>query len=103
MSLAAEADTQTLSLRLRAETAEAHADLDAAIMAKAPFASREAYARFLAVQHAFHAEIERLIDAKSAALPRADRRFDQIEADLADLGLAPDRQPVPRVFAPGGT
>jgi heme oxygenase len=103
MSLVAEADTQALSRRLRAETAEAHATLDAAIMAKAPFASREAYGRFLVVQHAFHAEIERLIDAESAALPRADRRFAQIQADLADLGLAPSKQHVPRVFAPGET
>jgi heme oxygenase len=101
MSLVAEADTQTLSRRLRAETTEAHSALDAAIMAKAPFASRAAYGRFLAVQHAFHAEIDRLIDVSgAAALPRADRRFGQIEADLADLGLAAAASPAPRAFAP---
>ncbi|MFC7051618.1 biliverdin-producing heme oxygenase [Hansschlegelia quercus] len=104
MSLVAEADTQALSRRLKAETTEAHAALDAAIMAKAPFASREAYGHFLVVQHAFHAEIDRLInDVDAAVLPRADRRFGQIEADLADLGLAPAAPSVPRVFEPGQT
>jgi heme oxygenase (biliverdin-IX-beta and delta-forming) len=78
------------SRHLRAATSEAHARLDRRIMLAGPFASRERFARFLEVQHAFHREIDTLCQAPSlkALLPDLDgrRRFAQVEQDLADLG-----------------
>ena len=86
---------------LRAATNMAHDRLDKRIMAAEPFTSRERYARFLKVQHAFHREIDVLCQAPSLAalLPDLDRRrrFAQVEQDLADLGVplpAPSGAPV---------
>jgi heme oxygenase (biliverdin-IX-beta and delta-forming) len=82
------------SKHLRAATSEAHTRLDRRIMLAGPFASRERFACFLEVQHAFHREIDTLCQAPSlkAVLPDLDgrRRFALVEKDLADLG-----RPVP--------
>ena len=45
---------------LKAETRETHERLDHSIMAGRPFESQERYALFLAVQHAFHRDIDAL-------------------------------------------
>ena len=86
---------------LRSATNETHDRLDKRIMAAAPFASREHYARFLEVQHAFHRHIDTLCQTPvlAALLPDLNRRrrFALVEHDLADLGRpvpAPDCAPV---------
>lgn len=77
---------------LKALTSAAHERLDGAIMAGRPFESRERYGRFLAVQYLFHRDIAALYDspALGALLPDLPgrRRFADIAADLADLGLS---------------
>jgi heme oxygenase len=77
--------------RLRAASQAAHARLDRLIMAAKPFASRDAYGRFLYVQHAFHSDIDRLYDNPqlAALIPHLERRrrLPLIARDLADLGL----------------
>lgn len=95
------AETQPLSRRLKTMTGDDHGALDSAIMAKAPFASREAYGRFLAVQRDFHREIDVIAEQGAASGLQADRRLGQIEDDLADLGLALAPLPVARVFEVG--
>ena len=81
------------SKQLRARTTTAHATLDDRIMAAQPFSSRERYGRFLQVQHAFYRDIDALYEspALGALLPdlAGRRRLGRIEADLADLGIAP--------------
>jgi len=89
---------------LKAATAAAHERLDGRIMAAAPFADRERYGRFLQVQHGFHRDIDALYDepALAALLPdiATRRRLPQIEADLADLGVAvPAAEAAPRFAA----
>ncbi|MEO9340310.1 biliverdin-producing heme oxygenase [Mesorhizobium sp. SB112] len=95
------------SKRLRVATNVTHDRLDKAIMGHEPFSSRDRYARFVKVQHAFHRDIDALYDdvALDALLPdlKGRRRFDQIERDLADLGaetLAFDAAPA---FARGAS
>lgn len=93
---------------LKAATGTAHARLDKAIMRQDPFASRERYALFLAVQHAFHHDVDALYSDPmlNARLPglAAGRRLPLIAQDLGDLGRGPadialpDREPV---FPPG--
>lgn len=77
---------------LKAETRETHERLDHSIMAGRPFESQERYALFLAVQHAFHRDIEALYanPTLDGLLPdlAGRRRFGDVEQDLADLGIA---------------
>ena len=86
--------------RLKAATHGVHDGLDQAIMKAEPFASRDAYADFLRVQQLFHRDIAALYDAPELANTIPDladrRRYQQVCADLADLGAAPapeDDQP----------
>lgn len=84
--------------RLRAATGAAHERLDQRIMAAGPFASRENYGRFLAVQHAFHSDLAPLYaDPRLAGFISdlaARERLSAIGTDLTDLGL-----PVPEAGA----
>lgn len=92
------------ALRLKMATGTAHDRLDKLIMRCDPFASRERYGRFLAMQYAFHCEIDALYDDPSllALLPdlRQRRRLALIARDLADLGVAPPGALPPPAFAP---
>lgn len=78
--------------RLKEATHQTHERLDKSIMAHRPFESRERYALFVKVQRQFHREIDALY--ANATLDRllpdlqGRRRFDLIEQDLADLGMA---------------
>jgi heme oxygenase len=90
--------------RLRAATGAAHERLDRRIMAAGPFASRENYGRFLAVQHAFHSDLAPLYaDPRLAGFISdlaARERLSAIGIDLTDLGLpvieaGPSRAPDP--------
>ena len=93
-------DTATLnpplSRSLKTETHAAHEALDNSIMAAQPFASRERYGLFLAVQHQFHRDIHAIYrDQRIAALLpdlRARCRLPDLEADLVDLDLQADAQ-----------
>jgi heme oxygenase len=75
--------------RLKAMTDVTHERLDARIMGAEPFASRERYALFLAVQHHFHADVDPLYN--DAALNRllpdlASRcRLDALCQDIVDV------------------
>lgn len=79
--------------RLKAATRDAHERLDKRIMAADPFAARERYGRFVAVQHAFHRDIDALYE--STVLDRllpdlaGRRRLPLIVSDLADLDIEP--------------
>jgi heme oxygenase len=81
--------------RLRALTRTMHEELDAAIIAKRPFADRDRYARFLDLQYGFHSAVDVLYTTPEilAALPEAQsrRRLDAVVADLADLGRSPPK------------
>ncbi|YAA58807.1 biliverdin-producing heme oxygenase (plasmid) [Niveispirillum fermenti] len=93
---------------MKAATGPAHTRLDQAIMRRDPFASRERYALFLAVQHAFHRDVDALYvsPALNTLLPglAAGRRLDLITQDQQDLGHGPADFAIPDtepVFAPG--
>lgn len=105
MTLALDRPAESRAKNLKAVTHETHERLDKAIMAGEPFASRERYALFLKVQHAFHREIDGLYfdPALDALLPdlAGRRRFDLIGQDLADLEAAPPPAAEPRVFEKG--
>ena len=79
--------------RLKARTNETHDRLDRRIMAGRPFESRERYGRFVAVQHAFHSDIDALyVDRRlDRLLPdlAGRRRLGLIEQDMTDLAVAP--------------
>ncbi|QTN05721.1 biliverdin-producing heme oxygenase [Ochrobactrum sp. EEELCW01] len=79
------------SKRLKAYTAETHERLDQNIMRGNPFASRDRYGLFAAMQYQFHRDIDALYDDKAldALLPdlKGRRRFAQIGQDLDDLAL----------------
>ncbi|WAC61253.1 biliverdin-producing heme oxygenase [Brevundimonas sp. SL130] len=79
--------------RLKAATHGVHDGLDQTIMKAEPFASRESYADFLRVQQLFHRDIAALYGAPELATKIPDladrRRYEQVCADLADLGAAP--------------
>ncbi len=79
--------------RLKEATAETHEKLDRRIMAAEPFASRERYASFLLVQHAFHRDIRALYDRAELQQLFPDlatrARLDAAAQDLADVGAAP--------------
>lgn len=108
MTSSAEAVTEALepsrARRLKAATTAAHDALDQRIMAAQPFASREAYGRFLGVQQAFHGDLAPLYAdprlARFISDLAARQRLSAIGADLADLDLAaenagPSRAPDP--------
>ncbi|WP_062785486.1 biliverdin-producing heme oxygenase [Novosphingobium capsulatum] len=85
--------------RLREATRDVHAALDAALMARESFASREGYASFLAMQLGFHRTVAPLYGdaALQAVLPGlADRcRLPLVLQDMADLGLDAPSPPLP--------
>ncbi|WP_029073492.1 biliverdin-producing heme oxygenase [Kaistia adipata] len=87
---------------LKAETRETHERLDHSIMAGRPFESQERYALFLAVQHAFHRDIDALYanPTLDGLLPdlAGRRRFGDVEQDLADLGIAAPQADAPPAF-----
>lgn len=90
------------ALRLRQATRDVHAALDAALMARESFASREGYAQFLAMQLAFHRAVAPLHAdlALQALLPglAARARLALVEQDMGDLGLAlPAPDPLPAI------
>ncbi|GLK75728.1 heme oxygenase [Methylopila jiangsuensis] len=97
----------SLSKRLKADTAAQHEELDAAIMAGRPFASLDLYGRFLDVQRSFHRDIDELYGDPELirllpGLP-ALRRLPLIVQDLADLGLPSPEDADAPVFAQGET
>lgn len=90
--------------RLKSLTHKAHDRLDKRIMSAQPFANRDLYAVFLAVQHRFHVDVDRLYSnpALAALLPDLDgrRRLSLIEQDLTDLGFSvPEIKDAPLVDA----
>ncbi|MGU3495736.1 biliverdin-producing heme oxygenase [Xanthobacteraceae bacterium A53D] len=91
--------------RLKARTNATHDRLDAGIMARAPFASRDRYGMFLAVQHDFHRQIDALYadPTLDRLLPdlAGRRRLPRIAQDMADLGLPVPPATGTPVFAPG--
>lgn len=90
--VANEATGLTRSKRFKARTYDAHERLDREITAHAPFSSRERYVLFLMVQLQFHRDIAALYDDArlDALLPDLSgrRRLEQVEQDLADVGLS---------------
>lgn len=88
----AEGEVASRAKRLKEATHATHDRLDKSIMTHNPFGSRENYARFLEVQHQFHREIDALYwnPVLDKLLPdlAGRRRFDLIEQDFADLGMA---------------
>ena len=78
------------SQRLNQVTHAPHSELDALVKAHAPFDSRERFARFVAAQYLFQAELQPLYrdPALIALFPDlAERcRAEQARLDLADLG-----------------
>lgn len=93
MTIALDRPADTRAKRLKDLTHTTHDRLDKTIMAGRPFASRERYALFLMVQHAFHREIDALYadPALDKLLPdlAGRRRLGLIAQDLADLGGEP--------------
>lgn len=100
-----ETATAPLSKRLKSETSETHDRLDSRVMAAEPFADVANYRRFLAVQYAFHRDLEPLYadPALAALIPAlaARNRLGRIGADLADLGDAAPAADRPSPFAAG--
>ena len=92
------------SKRLKAATSATHDRLDKSIMAGEPFASRQRYAMFIKVQHAFHRDIDALYDdvRLDALLPdlQGRRRLALIGQDLVDLGAGALTFDAPPAFAP---
>ncbi|RYG14172.1 MAG: biliverdin-producing heme oxygenase [Burkholderiales bacterium] len=85
----------TLSQRLKAETAAQHERMHLLMEQNAPFASRGAYAGFVAAQYLFQRDVEHLFKqpAVQAAVPDLQARGREAAslADLADLA-----SPVPQ-------
>ncbi len=86
-------DRPTLrSQRLKQITHTPHAELDALVSSHAPFDSRESFARFVAAQYLFQAELQALYNDPQliAIVPDlAERcRAEQARLDLADLDTA---------------
>ncbi|KAB1088499.1 biliverdin-producing heme oxygenase [Neorhizobium galegae] len=75
MQIELETAAPTRIQRLKAMTDVTHERLDTRIMAAEPFASRERYALFLAVQHHFHADVDPLY---------TDPRLNRLLPDLTD-------------------
>jgi heme oxygenase len=78
--------------RLKVATQANHERLDRAIMERRPFASREAYGRYLAVQWRFHRDLAPFYRhaGLQALIPGLEsrQRLDPIGKDFLDLGLA---------------
>jgi len=93
--------------QLKARTNTTHDRLDKSIMAGEPFASRERYGRFLAVQYQFHRDIAALYDDATldGLLPdlQGRRRLHLIAQDLQDLGIALPEDDGAPAFAAGET
>lgn len=91
--------------RLKALTSDAHGSVDRSIMSAPSFASRERYARFLAVQYLFRRDIEALYDnaALQALFPdlATRQRLPLAQADLADLALEAPVADAPPPFVAG--
>lgn len=91
--------------RLKASTYDTHEGVDRSIMSAASFATRESYARFLAVQYLFHRDIEALYDEAvlQKLLPdlAARQRLPLVQADLADLELSIPEASEPPLFKAG--
>lgn len=100
-----EAEAFSRTRRLKAATHTTHDRLDASIMDRSPFASRERYALFVQVQHGFHREIDALYDDATldALLPdlKGRRRFGLIGQDLADLEVETPVYGSDPAFGPG--
>jgi heme oxygenase len=92
-----EATETGLWARLKSGTRSAHEALDGRIMQGRPFDSREAYGRFVLVQHDFHVLVSPLYQhgELGTLLPdlKARDRLAPIEDDLRDLGLAVPARP----------
>jgi heme oxygenase len=92
MTIATNISPEGRAKRLRAASTALHEQVDHAVMAAEPFASREHYARFLRFQHRLHRRVAPLhADAQlQAVLPDlAERaRLIEVERDFADLGLS---------------
>jgi len=97
--------TAPLSKRLKSVTSDTHDRLDNRIMSARPFADVANYRRFLAVQYAFHRDLDPLYaDPVLAALVpdlAARNRLARIGTDLADLGDAAPIADRPSPFAAG--
>lgn len=91
--------------RLKEATHATHDRLDKSIMGHKPFENRARYALFVKVQHQFHREIDALYTNPKLDKLLPDlagrRRFDLIEQDLADLGMAALPSDSSPVFPPG--
>ncbi|MFT4265829.1 MAG: biliverdin-producing heme oxygenase [Xenophilus sp.] len=87
-----------LSQRLRHETAAQHERMHQLMERAAPFASREAYARFVLAQYLFQRDVEHLFRdaAVKAAVPDLDTRGRESAslADLRDLGVEAPRDDI---------
>lgn len=85
-----ETTTAPLSKRLKATTHDTHDRLDNRIMAAQPFVDVVNYRRFLAVQYAFHRDLDPLYadPALAALVPdlAGRNRLARIGEDLTDLG-----------------
>lgn len=106
MTIATNVGPEGRAKRLRAASTAMHEQVDNAVMAAAPFASRENYARFLRFQHRLHRRVEALYADPELQLVLPDlasrSRFAEVERDFADLGLAlPDAdEDAPRLPLP---
>lgn len=93
MTIVTDANPSARAKRLKAATSAAHEQVDHAVMAAAPFANPESYARFLRFQYRLHRHVEPLYadEALQSLLPElsARSRLKALEQDFADLGLAP--------------
>ena len=72
-----------LSQRLKTETADLHERMHQLMAQADPFASRERYAQFVAVQYLFQRDVEHLF---------ADPEVQALVSDLAERGRATDSQ-----------
>lgn len=85
-------ETMTRLERVKANTREDHQQIDDMVMAMKPFDSRANYVRFLQLQHAFHQVMKPLYEAEdiNQLVPglASRSRYDDVCADLADLGAA---------------
>lgn len=95
---AAVASFASLSARLKAETGAQHERMHRLMERAQPFASREAYARFVAAQYLFQRDIEHLFAdvVVQTAVPDLDSRGRQQASrdDLGDLGAPVPEEPI---------
>ena len=98
-------DIPSRAASLKASTHAAHQRLDGGIMKFNPFASRQHYGAFVLMQYAFHRDVAPLFgDTELNRLfpgLNARARLQQVERDLADLGLAVPVLPTPPAMANG--